>query len=223
MSELVRQNSRRPATLTTQSSETRSEQDVSSTGPDSPGRRRRGSMDRPGQASRRSNAPDAETNALLRDRFLHHLVTQVKLSSVVRAACCCVCAVCERMRRPRELTAAHACVPRRLSCCFCALPIPRPSLVRADAPRAPPAATLLTDRVRSAHKLTRAAGSPRPLERHGSSHLRSRSCCGAYLQGSVRRKPQAASSSLRGTTRNHTDAPRPFVQRARANMGASWS
>jgi len=87
MSDLLRQNSRKPATLTTtQSSETRSDQDVSSTGPDSPGRRRRASIDRPGQVSRRSNAPDAETNALLRDRFLHHLVTQVKLSSVVRAA-----------------------------------------------------------------------------------------------------------------------------------------
>ena len=85
MSDLLRQNSRKPATLTTtQSSETRSDQDVSSTGPDSPGRRRRASIDRPGQVSRRSNAPDAETNALLRDRFLHHLVTQVKLSSVVR-------------------------------------------------------------------------------------------------------------------------------------------
>ena len=93
MSDLVRQNSRKPPTLMTQSSETRSEQDVSSTGgADSPGRRRRASLDRPGLATRRSKAPDAETNALLRDRFLHHLVTQVKLSSVVRAGCCRVCA-----------------------------------------------------------------------------------------------------------------------------------
>jgi hypothetical protein len=38
------------------------------------------------QTSRRANAPDAETNALLRERFAHHLVTQVKLSSVVSEA-----------------------------------------------------------------------------------------------------------------------------------------
>ena len=85
MPELPRQNSQKPAAVSvTNTTETRSDQEAtSSTGRDSPSRRRRMSIDRP-HGVRRSNAPDAETNALLRDRFLHHLVTQVKLSSVVR-------------------------------------------------------------------------------------------------------------------------------------------
>lgn len=91
MPDIPRQASGRPAAISVaHTSETRSEHETtSSAGRNSPGRRRRmSSIDGPrssAQTARRTNAPDAETNALLRERFAHHLVTQVKLSSVVRA------------------------------------------------------------------------------------------------------------------------------------------
>ena len=123
MSDISRLISRKPPALTvTHSSETRSELDASSTGQDSPGRRRRASIDRPGQVSRRSNAPDAETNALLRDRFLHHLVTQVKLSSVVRAPCCAICARTACVADPLTLASPDA-VPAAFAFCRHAHPL----------------------------------------------------------------------------------------------------
>jgi hypothetical protein len=89
MPDIPRQNSGRPAAISVAyTSETRSEHETTSSGGrNSPGRRRRmSSIDGRSstQIARRANAPDAETNALLRERFAHHLVTQVKLSSVAR-------------------------------------------------------------------------------------------------------------------------------------------
>jgi hypothetical protein len=69
----------------------------SSAEPDSPrpARRRLSQIggDRPTAGGRRgSHAPELEAIALLRERFLHHLVTQVKLSNVVRVFAPLLCA-----------------------------------------------------------------------------------------------------------------------------------
>ena len=64
----------------------RTEASAQSSEPESPRPRRRMSQvgERP-VGRRGSHAPEMETSALLRERFLQHMVTQVKLSNVVRA------------------------------------------------------------------------------------------------------------------------------------------
>ncbi len=90
---------------------------------------------------RGTHAPELEAEALLRDRFLHHLTTMVKLSNLVRAPLRCDmrpwrCRVTAAAQREARLAvAASACVvaPARLAGCILAAP-PHPEQLARQAP-----------------------------------------------------------------------------------------
>ena len=121
--------SRRPASVAFSPS-TPSDGVSTGSGPGSEGTRgRRNSLDRPnsGLSATRKN-PEEEANALLRGQFLHHLVTQVKLSSVVRLRCAaCAPATVQSLRSQQ----AQSRTARVRACTEAARPPDAAAAVRA--------------------------------------------------------------------------------------------